>query len=207
MSEPGPLWTPSALGGDALDAARALLGAALVRGEVVLRITETEAYRGPWDTASHCRMGRTARNAPMWGPAGRAYVYVCYGIHQMLNVVTGPEGTGAAVLIRAAEVVSGHEVVKARRGGRTGPSSLAGPGKLGAALALDTGWSGHELCTPGGLELRRGWPVAAVAAGPRVGISYAKPEHRDAPWRLADANSRWVSHRRTLDRAPALEAR
>src|SRR6476646_9919401 len=86
---------------DALLVAEALLGMHLQRDGIVLRITEVEAYRHPNDSASHCRMGRTARNAPMWGPPGHAYVYLCYGIHCLLNLVTGQEGEGAAVLIRA----------------------------------------------------------------------------------------------------------
>jgi DNA-3-methyladenine glycosylase len=145
-------------------------------------------------------MGRTERNAPMWGPPGRAYVYLCYGIHQMLNVVTGPDGEGAAVLIRGAEVLAGHETVAERRGGRTGAGSLAGPGKVGAALGLDTSWSHHDLLAPGGLELRRGAPVDEVLSGPRVGIGYASAEHQAAPWRLAVADSDQVSHRRSLQR-------
>jgi DNA-3-methyladenine glycosylase len=71
-------------------AAQRLLGCLLVHEGVTLRITEVEAYSGPGDSASHARHGRTARNAPMWGPPGRAYLYFCYGMHWMLNVVTGP---------------------------------------------------------------------------------------------------------------------
>src|SRR3954453_1323710 len=100
---------------DALDVAETLLGKLLQRGEVVLRITEVEAYRHPNDTANHCRMGRTPRNAPMWGPPGHAYVYLCYGIHRMLNLVTNDEGEGAAVLIRSCEPVAGLATVAERR--------------------------------------------------------------------------------------------
>ena len=107
--------------------APALLGMLLVRDDVVLRITEVEAYAWPDDTANHCRMGRTARNAPMWGPAGHAYVYRCYGLHAMLNVVTNAEGEGAAVLVRACEPVAGHATIAERRRGpaiQTTPASL-----------------------------------------------------------------------------------
>ena len=178
---------------DALDVAAGLLGKRLCRGDVVLRVTEVEAYRGPWDTACHAKAGRTARNAAMWGPGGRAYVYICYGLHQMLNVVTGEAGFGAAVLIRACEPVAGLETIRARRGGKEGPALLTGPGKVGAALGLDTSWSGHALFEAGGLELRHGEAPPVTLAGPRVGIDYADPEHRDAPWRLAAGGSRWVS--------------
>ena len=182
---------------DTLRVARELLGAHLVRDEVVLRITEVEAYL-PGDTANHCRAGRTPRNAAMWGPPGRAYVYLCYGIHHLLNLVTGEDGVGTAVLIRAAEPVAGLDVVRARRGGRSGPVLLTGPGKVGQALALDTGWSHHPLTAPGGLEVRAGTPPSSVLVGPRVGVDYAAPEDRDAPWRLAVAGTPWVSHRRSL---------
>jgi DNA-3-methyladenine glycosylase len=100
---------------DALTVAAELLGQHIHCGEVVLRISEVEAYRWPDDTASHCRMGRTARNAPMWGPPGHAYVYLCYGMHHMLNVVTNREDEGAAVLIRACEPIEGVQTVITRR--------------------------------------------------------------------------------------------
>lgn len=183
---------------ETLTVARELLGKHLCRGSVVLRITEVEAYRWPSDSANHCRSGRTARNAPMWGPAGRAYVYLCYGLHNMLNVVTDAEGAGAAVLIRACEPVAGLATVQDRRGGRSGPALLTGPGKVGAALGLDTSWSHHPLHQPGGLELRDGPAVPVVLAGPRIGVDYADPEHVAAPWRLAVAGTPWVSHRRGL---------
>jgi DNA-3-methyladenine glycosylase len=175
-----------------------LIGTLLCRDGVALRITEVEAYRFPGDTANHARVGRTARNAAMWGPPGRAYVYLCYGLHQMLNVVTGAEGEAAAVLIRAAEPVDGLDVIRARRGGRDGPVLLTGPGKIGAALAVDTAWCHHPLFEPGGLEIREGWAPRSIAAGPRVGVDYAAAPDREAPWRLADADSAWVSHRRRL---------
>lgn len=183
---------------DALCVARALIGAQVCREDVILRITEVEAYRWPDDTANHCRFGRTARNEPMWGPAGHAYVYLCYGLHNMLNVVTNGEGEGAAVLIRACEPVAGLSTVARRRGGRTGPDALNGPGKVGAALGLDAHFSHHALFEPGGLEVREGASPRAIAVGPRVGIEFADQSHRNAPWRLADADTAWVSHARTL---------
>jgi len=165
-----------------LDVARDLLGAVVVRGEVRLRIVEAEAYL-PGDTAAHASRGRTPRNAPMWGPPGHAYVYLCYGIHHMLNLVTEPDGVPAAVLIRGCEVVGGHELVRARRG--RGGLDLIGPGKVGQALGLDTSWSGAPL--DGELHVVAGPPPAAVLTSPRVGIDYALPEHRDAPWRFRAA--------------------
>lgn len=186
---------------DALPVAHDLVGMVLARDGVAVRITEVEAYCWPDDTASHCRHGCTARNAAMWGPPGRAYVYQCYGIHQMLNLVTNREGEGAAVLIRACEPVSGLPEIRARRGGKRGPVLLTGPGKVGAALGLDTSWSHHPLYEPGGLELRTGERPAQVLVGPRVGIGYADPAHVAAPWRVAAGDTAWVSHRRTLSPA------
>lgn len=189
---------------DALAVARDLLGCVLVRGGVALRITETEAYRHPDDSASHCRAGRTPRNEPMWGPPGHAYVYLCYGMHSMLNLVTDEDGEGAAVLVRAAEVLEGAELVAARRGlapedARALRGTLvAGPGKVGQALALAPSLSGQPLFREGGLEVRGGEPPAEVLVGPRVGIEYALPADRAAPYRFADARSPAVTRPRTL---------
>ena len=157
------------------EVARDLLGRHLVASDVVLRITEVEAYGGPEDSASHCRHGRTPRNAPMWGPGGHAYVYFCYGVHWMLNLVTGRKGEGAAVLIRACEVVAGLEVVRERRGGRGGNQLVSGPGKVGQALAVQGGLSGQPLYRLGGLELREGTSPKTIWATPRIGIGFATP--------------------------------
>ena len=187
------------LTGPAEVAARALLGQHLARENVILRITEVEAYGGPEDSASHARHGRTARNGPMWGPPGRAYLYFCYGMHWMLNVVTGPEGTAAAVLIRGAEVVAGLDTVLARRkAGKATPQLCAGPGKVAQALGLDKTFDGHDLLAPDGLELRPAPALAQVLAGPRLGIGFATPEDQARPWRFADGHSRAVLLRKTL---------
>jgi DNA-3-methyladenine glycosylase len=191
---------------DALALAGALLGCHLVHDDVVVRITETEAYRFPDDTASHASHGVTPRNRPMFGPPGHAYVYLCYGIHHLLNVVARPPGEPAAVLIRAAAPVGGEATIAARRGGRRGPDSLAGPGRVGQALGLDTSFSGAPLFDGRGLYVAAGPAPADVLVGPRIGIDYAEPRHREAPWRLAEAGSRWVSHRRSL-RPPSAEER
>lgn len=179
--------------------APALLGQLLVRDGVVLRITEVEAYGGPEDTASHARHGRTARNAVMWGPAGRAYLFFCYGVHWMLNVASGPEGQPSAVLIRGAEVVEGLAAVLDRRGAsRATPGLCAGPGKVAQALGLDRGFNGHDLLAEGGLELRPGPAPTRLLAGPRLGIGYASPEDQARPWRFADGRSRAVAQPKRL---------
>lgn len=183
---------------DALDVALDLIGKHLVRQEVVLRITEVEAYRWPDDSANHCRAGKTKRNAPMWGPPGHAYVYLCYGIHQMLNLVTDLSGQGSAVLIRACEPIAGIATIEKRRPKARGFAMLTGPGKVAAALGIDTRWSGHALFKAGDLELRDGPRPGALLNGPRVGIAYAERRHIVAPWRIAEANSPWVSQRTSL---------
>lgn len=185
------------LAGPVEEAARGLLGCELVHGEVVLRITEVEAYGGPEDSASHARHGRTPRNEPMWGPPGRAYLYFCYGMHWMLNVVTGPEGAARAVLIRGAEVRAGAELVLARRGAtRSGPDLCAGPGKVAQALGLDRSQDREPLLLRRGLWLRAGAPPAEILAGPRVGIAFASPADRRRPWRFAEAGGAGVSRPR-----------
>lgn len=187
---------------ECLEVAVDLVGKHIRHGAVELRITEVEAYRYPGDTANHCRFGRTARNAPMWGPPGRAYVYLCYGMHQMLNLVSDAEGRGAAVLVRSCEPIAGVEQIRARRNMRgeslPAPVLLTGPGKIGSALAIDTSFSGRPLFVPGGLEVLDAPPARALLVGPRVGVDYAEPAHRRAPWRIALADSRWVSRPKEL---------
>ena len=210
----------AALAGDTREAAQRLLGATLRRGAVALRVTETEAYvsaaalGGREDTANHARMGRTARNAPMFGEPGHGYIYLCYGMHRMLNVVTEPHGRGAAVLVRAAEVLEGDDVVVARRSaGRPTAATpaarglLAGPGKVGQALALEVAHSGQDLLAAAGdvgggalgdalqLELTA-TPLARsdMLCGPRVGIGYASAEDVRAPWRYACADAARRGH-------------
>ncbi|XP_050120818.1 DNA-3-methyladenine glycosylase isoform X3 [Malus sylvestris] len=179
---------------DALELAPRLLGKFLRREDVVLQITEVEAYR-PNDSACHGRFGITARTAPVFGPGGHAYVYLCYGLHTMLNVVADKEGVGAAVLIRSCapvseimKVITGLETIQQRRGQKTDkPVLLNGPGKIGQALGLSTEWSSHPLYTPDGLEILDGPEPEKMLVGPRVGIDYASPEHVNALWRFAVA--------------------
>ncbi len=195
-----PLVPQSFYAREALEVAIDLIGKLLCRDDVELRITEVEAYRFPDDTANHCRVGRTARNAAMWGPPGHAYVYLCYGMHNLLNLVTDADNKGAAVLVRGCEPVAGLETIRARRGNLNGPVLLTGPGKVGAALGLDAGWSRHALFAEGDLTLREGPAPAALLRGPRVGIDYASPRDIRAPWRIAAADTPWVSQRATLRR-------
>lgn len=160
--------------------AREMLGALLVSdiGDVrcVAEIVETEAYVGPEDDASHAaaRFGRTARNDPMFGPAGTAYVYRIYGVHWCLNTVTGAEGFGAAVLIRAAVPLAGIEWMRERRPGRPDRDLLRGPGNLARALAVDGTHNRLPMDRPP-LWIAHGRAVqdAEIAVGPRIGITRA----------------------------------
>jgi DNA-3-methyladenine glycosylase len=160
--------------------ARELLGALLVSevgGErCVCEIVETEAYIGPEDEASHAaaRFGRTARNDAMFGPAGTAYVYLIYGVHWCLNVVTDAEGFGAAVLLRAARPIEGVEAMRARRPGRPDRDLLRGPGNLARALGVDATLNRHPMDAPPlWIAPGRTVPDAEVAIGPRIGITRA----------------------------------
>jgi DNA-3-methyladenine glycosylase len=180
-----------------------LIGQLLSHAGAVVRITEVEAYGGREDSASHCRFGRTARNAPMWESGGRVYMFLCYGMHHMLNIVTGGAGEGGAVLIRSCEPVSGLEAIKARRGhAGKGAGILAGPGKVAQGLGLDLTFNGHLLYEPGGLMLLRGSIPEDILAGPRIGVDYATPADREAPLRFAAAGSESVTHASLLTRIP-----
>lgn len=146
------------------------------------RIVETEAYTAD-DPASHSFAGRTARNEVMFGPPGRLYVYLSYGIHRCANVVTGPDGDGQAVLLRAVEPLLGIESMRRRRAGRPDRDLANGPGKLCAALGIELLDDGADLCGPSGTIriLDDGTPSPAdPIIGTRIGITKAV----DTPWRF-----------------------
>jgi DNA-3-methyladenine glycosylase len=170
-----------------LTVARELLGARLVRvldGQRLSGfITEAEAYIGEEDLGCHAKAGLTPRTAVMYGPPGHAYVYFTYGMHWMLNAVTGPEGFPAAVLIRALQPVEGVETISARRAGR----DTLGPAKLTQALGIDRVLNGADLCArTAGLWIEEGIPVpdADVTVGPRVGLDTVPEPWKSKPWRF-----------------------
>ena len=152
--------------------ARWLLGKVLVRtsaqGRMGLIITEVEAYDGERDRASHARKGRTPRTEVMYRAGGVWYVYLCYGVHEMLNLVTGPADYPAAVLIR-------------------GVQGIAGPGRLTKRLGIDRRLNGRPARPASGLHLEdRGVeiPRRLLKSGPRIGVDYAGPVWARKPWRF-----------------------
>jgi DNA-3-methyladenine glycosylase len=168
-----------ALAGPVLDVAPRVLGATLRNGAVAVRLTEVEAYDGQDDPGSHAYNGRTGRNAVMFGPAGRLYVYFTYGMHFCCNVVCGPEGRASAVLLRAGEVVEGLEVARDRRPRSTDRDLARGPARLCQALGIDRSHNGADLSS-GEPTLTLGVPPGDVSTGPRVGLRLAA----DRPWRF-----------------------
>lgn len=165
---------------DALEVAPELLNKVLVAGPCAGRIVEVEAYRSD-DPAAHSFRGPTPRTAVMFGPAGHLYVYVSYGMHHCANVVTGADGDGQAVLLRAVEPLTGLELMRERRHGR--PQLADGPGKLCQAFGLDLRHTGTDLCTPDadvfvGDDCTP--PPTTPVRTPRIGITKAV----ELPWRF-----------------------
>ena len=180
----------AALLGTAPQVARRVLGCLLLRTEAdgsqtLARIVETEAYHQD-EAASHSHRGRTPRTEPMFAGPGIAYVYRSYGVHWCLNVAVEPEGIGAAVLVRAAALLCGHEHVRPRRpAARTDRDLLRGPGRLTAGLDVDAPRhdGGDLLEEVAGLRLVHDawWPEPTrIVASPRVGVRLAA----DLPWRF-----------------------
>ena len=182
---------------DVLPAARLLLGCHLVAdgpdGQVVIRLVEVEAYRGSDDPAAHSHRGRTARNAVMFGPPGHLYVYFVYGMHFCANVSCLPDGEPGAVLLRAAEVVSGLATARLRRPTARSDAELArGPARLATVLGLGREHNGLDLTdqiSPVRLLPGDAVPAEKVRTGPRVGVAAAQDRH----WRFWVEGSTAVS--------------
>ena len=164
-----------------------LIGATFLVDGVGGKIVEVEAYHHE-DPAAHGYRGQTARNASMFGPPGRAYVYRSYGIHWCVNFVCRPEGVADAVLLRALEPTHGIEQMKQRRGLENERLLCAGPGRLCQALGITAAQDGLRLDrSPFGVEARAEAPE--VVRGPRIGITRAA----ELPWRYSLAGSRYLS--------------
>jgi DNA-3-methyladenine glycosylase len=190
---------------DPVAAAHRLLGATLTACGVSATIVEVEAYGGvpdgPWpDAASHSYRGPGGRNLIMFGSAGRLYTYLSHGIHVCANVTCGPDGTAAAVLLRAAAIAEGTGVAQSRRGAAIRPVALArGPGNLCSALGITMADNGLDLFDPTAPVTLTLNEVHGAVSGPRVGVSQAA----DRPWRLWLAGRPEVSAYRRSPRAPA----
>jgi DNA-3-methyladenine glycosylase len=183
-----------------LTVARLLIGKVLVHdspdGVAAGMIVETEAYIGEDDPACHAAPGPTARNEPLYGPAGIAYVYLNYGIHYLVNAITEAEGHPAAVLIRALEPIDGIELMLARRsvGGADIPDYklCMGPGNLTRALGITLAENRVDLTASRLYIEDRRLPRPAVSWGPRIGIRVAT----ERPWRCWATNNSSISGRK-----------
>jgi DNA-3-methyladenine glycosylase len=169
------------------DVARDLIGCVVRHGETAGRIVEAESYHMD-EPACHAFVGLTERTRTLFGPPGHAYVYFSYGIHSLLNAVAEPEGTGAAVLIRALEPVDGLEVMRRRRGVEGATELCSGPAKLTQALEIGLSLNGSSLIE-GPIEVLERASEPRIVTGERIGITKAA----DLPWRFCDADSAHVS--------------
>jgi DNA-3-methyladenine glycosylase len=188
---------------DVISLAQQLLGKLLVVNKNgIIRsgiITETEAYRAPEDKASHSyNYRRTPRTEIMYRPGGHAYVYLCYGIHRLFNVITGPENLPHAVLIRSIQPVEGLEfMLESRKIAKLEPRLSSGPGAMSAAIGIEMSDNGSELWDPGraiAIYENPFSPPFEIAAGPRIGVDYAE-EWAEKHWRFWISKSQWVSRR------------
>jgi DNA-3-methyladenine glycosylase len=174
-----------------VEVARELLGKVIVHGETAGRIVEVEAYLGLEDMASHAYRGATPRAKIMFGPPGRVYVYLIYGMYECMNLVTEPDGTAGAVLIRALEPVAGVETMfKRRRAAKRVEDLCSGPGKLTLAMGITRAHNGWNATVPGDLYLERnGRSKVEIVTTPRIGITKCA----DWPLRFLVKGSRFVS--------------
>jgi DNA-3-methyladenine glycosylase len=175
---------------DVVTVARELIGCTVTHGACSGVIVETEAYHET-EPACHAFVGLTPRTRVLFGPPGRAYVYRSYGIHALLNAVAEPEGTGAAVLIRALEPLTGLDEMRARRGLERVEDLCSGPGKLTQALGIGLHHNDMDLRTGPVVFGPRAdeWADPQTVAGERIGITKAV----ELPWRFCALGSRSVS--------------
>ncbi|MGH3563946.1 MAG: DNA-3-methyladenine glycosylase [Mycobacterium sp.] len=189
---------------DPVSAAHRVLGATVTGRGVRATIVEVEAYGGvpdgPWpDRAAHSYRGPNGRNTVMFGPPGHLYTYRSHGIHVCANVACGPDGTAAAVLLRAGVIEDGLQVARSRRGESALTAALArGPGNLCSALGITMDDNGIDLFDPDSPVTLQLGDTAAAEVGPRVGVSHAA----DRPWRLWLPGCPAVSAYRRSPRAP-----
>ncbi len=191
---------------DVLAIAKELLGKVLVTnidGEYTSgRIVETEAYAGELDKASHASKGRTGRTEVMFGSGGHAYVYLCYGIHQMFNIVTAKQGVPHAILIRAVEPIEGKQIMLQRTGKKKLDESItSGPGKVGKAFGFHTSQCGVSLTSDELFIADDGFTIDEkdLVASPRIGVDYAG-EHAEWHYRFYISGSKYVSGKNPIQK-------
>lgn len=181
---------------EVLDIAPELIGTILVHrsteGTTAARIVECEAYRGPEDLAAHSAGGRrTKRTEAMFGPPGRTYMFLLYGVNWAFNVVVAAEGSPHAILVRAVEPIHGLDLMSKRRGVEAHRTILTnGPGKLTSAMGLDASHYSEDLC--GSRLFIAPGASTTVGTSPRINIDYAG-EHAALPWRYYERGNRYVS--------------
>ena len=172
-----------------VDLAKALLGKYLVRGDLKGRIVETEAYLYRDDPACHASRNRTARNEPMFGPAGNIYVYLIYGMYHCMNIVSGKTGEGEAVLIRALEPIQGIDMMRERRGIEKVENLCNGPGKLTRAFGITNEHNNLSLLDGKELQLHDSREKPEIQVTGRVGLTVG----RELPLRFFIKGDRFVS--------------
>jgi len=186
---------------DVVQIAKDLIGKVLVtkwKGETTSgRIVETEAYEGEIDRASHASKGRTKRTEVIFGEGGKAYVYLCYGLHQMFNIVTGKSSTPHAILIRAVEPIEGIDIMLKRTGKKKPDYTLTrGPGNVGKAFGFHTSQCGLSLQSNELYIIDDGFKVKkwSIITSPRIGVDYAG-DHATWHYRFFLKNNKYVSGR------------
>lgn len=189
---------------DVVTIAKELLGKVLVTtwdNEITSgRIVETEAYAGELDRASHASKGRTERTEVMYRSGGQAYVYLCYGIHQMFNIVTSQEGEPHAVLIRAVEPMEGKEIMLERTGKKKLDETVtSGPGQIGKAFGFHTTQCGLSLLSDELYIADDGFKVKKedIVSSPRIGVDYAG-EHAEWHYRFYLKDNSYVSGKKAI---------
>ncbi len=195
-----PLSKDFYLSNDVVHAAESLIGKVIVSYseglKTVARIVETEAYRGRDDKGCHSFIhGRTPKTTSMFLEGGSAYVYICYGIHNMLNVVTNESGIGDAVLIRSIEPIEGIDIMRKRRGHSYSNYKLSGgPGKVCQCLGITKDFDGVSFINERSkLKIYDDGYVADMVSTPRVGMSYRVAEFANMPWRFYERNNPYIS--------------
>lgn len=188
------------------EVSRELLGKRLVHidaGQAISGfITETEAYIGPEDLASHARHGITNRNEVMWGAPGFAYIYFTYGVHWMLNFVTGTEGQAGAALLRGILPSEGLDRIRQRRPAAPVGKLCDGPAKTTQALGIDGNLNGHDLCGEHSrlfIEDGPEVPDRLVEMSPRVGLDNVPEPWKSKPWRYRVPVNKFDELRYTLE--------